>query len=392
MIEQIFGGAYRGRRVLVTGHTGFKGSWLSLWLARLGAEVHGYALQAPTEPALFNEADVEGCLASHCVGDVRDSAALAARIRAIEPEVVFHLAAQPLVRRSYSEPRETYDVNVMGTVNLLEAVRAAESVRVCQVVTSDKCYENREWVYAYRESDPMGGYDPYSSSKGCAELVTAAYRRSFFSQRLGDEAPVSLSTVRAGNVIGGGDWAEDRIIPDCIRALEIGKTIPVRNPDAVRPWQHVLEPLSGYLHLAASQSHKPVVFADAWNFGPDGAGNLPVRELVELLVTQWGSGASWEDLSPAVSDAARDRLHEATFLKLDITKSQSLLGWRPVLSVPGAIQLTVEWYRTRGEQTRSSRVRDLCLQQIEDYVELAARSGQIWAGAGTAPEVGYARC
>src|SRR5689334_23649646 len=242
---------YNRKRILLTGHTGFKGSWLALILAELGAEVHGYALAPDTTPNLFTEATVASRLASHHVADIRDLDALSKVARDVQPEIVFHLAAQPIVLRSYREPRETYEINVMGTVNLLEAVRSAHSVRVCQVVTSDKCYENREWVYPYREVDPMGGADPYSNSKGCAELVVAAYRKSFFPPT--SHGGASLSSARAGNVIGGGDWAEARIIPDCIRALERNEPIPVREPDAVRPWQHVLEPLAGYLQLAAAQ-------------------------------------------------------------------------------------------------------------------------------------------
>jgi CDP-glucose 4,6-dehydratase len=366
--------AYRGRRVFVTGHTGFKGAWLSLWLAELGAEVHGYALNPPTTPSLFDEARVAERLASHRVADVRDAAAVAAAVREVRPEVVLHLAAQPLVRRSYREPRETFDTNVMGTVNVLEAVRATPGVRACQVVTSDKCYENRGWAYAYRENDPMGGADPYSASKGCAELVVAAYRRSFLPPG-GDKGAgtdkggggPSLASVRAGNVIGGGDWAEDRIIPDSVRALAAGEAVPVRNPRAVRPWQHVLEPLGGYLLLAARQWADPAdpTWADGWNFGPPAAGGVPVRDVVNLAVETWGSG-TWVDRS----DPAQP--HEAHTLKLDVTKACTLLGWRPVLSVREAVAETVGWYRRRAAAGAAFDARGECLAQIHSYASRAA--------------------
>ncbi|MGI9179348.1 MAG: CDP-glucose 4,6-dehydratase [Longimicrobiaceae bacterium] len=367
MIEHGFGGVFQGRRVFLTGHTGFKGSWLALWLAELGAEVHGYALAPPTQPSLFAEAGIESRLASHRIADVRDAPALARALREIQPELVFHLAAQPLVRYSYAEPRETYEANVMGTVNLLEAVRGVDTVRVCQVVTTDKCYENREWVYAYRENDALGGYDPYSSSKACAELVVSAYRRSFFPP----EHRVSLASARAGNVIGGGDWALDRIIPDCIRALEAERSIPVRNPQAVRPWQHVLEPLSGYLLLAARQWEEPARFADAWNFGPTAAGHLTVRELLELLLAEWGEG-EWE-----TPDTERAAPHEAGFLKLDITKANSLLGWYPVYDAAEAVRASVEWYRERYDS--GAAVAEMCVRQIEAYSECARQAGLPWA-------------
>jgi len=374
MTDFHFGGVFSGKRVLVTGHTGFKGSWLALWLSRLGAEVHGYALPPTGERSLFRDAGVESCLASQRMADVRDTAALTTAVREIRPDFVFHLAAQSLVRPSYQEPRDTYDVNVMGTVNLLEAVRATDSVRVCQVVTSDKCYENREWVYAYRENDPMGGHDPYSSSKACAELVVSAYRSSFFpaSQQGGP----SLSSVRAGNVIGGGDWAVDRIIPDCVRALEAGVTIPVRNPDAIRPWQHVLEPLSGYLYLAAEQWSRPEEFGEAWNFGPTGAGNVAVREIVALSVRAWGGG-EWRSPDATAGGPAEPAPHEARFLKLDITKTQNLLGWRPVFAVEDAVAATISWYRERGGSASSNRA--LCVDQINQYAARAAELKLGWA-------------
>jgi CDP-glucose 4,6-dehydratase len=345
---------YRGKRVLVTGHTGFKGSWLALMLRELGAEVHGYALQPPTQPNLFDDAKVEPALASHHLADIRDHERLAKTLREVKPEFVFHLAAQPIVLQSYQNPRETYEVNVMGTINLLEAVRGAGSVRVCQIITSDKCYDNREWVFPYREVDPMGGSDPYSNSKGCAELVVASYRKSFFPVGQIAEHGVSLASVRAGNVIGGGDWAESRIIPDCIRALQKGEPIEVRDPDAVRPWQHVLEPLSGYLQLAAGQWREPAKFAEAWNFGPALESQVPVRRVVERVIAEWGTG-SWKSTQPG------GPRKESFMLKLDITKATSLLGWWPKLTFDEAIAWTVKGYR---EQTSAG---DTCLAQIREY-------------------------
>lgn len=371
-----FGDCFRGRSVFLTGHTGFKGAWLSLWLSELGARVHGYSLAPPTNPSLFDEAGVAERLASHSVADVRDGAALAGALFAAKPDFVFHMAAQSLVRRSYREPAETYATNVMGTVNLLEAVRAAGGVRVCQVITSDKCYHNREWVWPYREDDPMGGADPYSSSKGCAELVAAAFRHSFFPpDRIGSHG-VSLATARAGNVIGGGDWAEDRIVPDCIRALSTGHAVAVRSPHAIRPWQHVLEPLSGYLSLAARQWAEPEFAAQAWNFGPAAAGHVPVQVLVESVVRAWGRG-SWTDAS---GGASADRLHEARFLKLDITKAMSLLDWRPVYSVDEAVAATVAWYRAHAEGRRGAALRSLCLADIQAYTVRAEAMCLPWAG------------
>lgn len=354
---------FRGRRVFVTGHTGFKGSWLSLWLADLGAEVHGYALSPDTTPSLFEEAGVAERLASHTIADVRDFAALTAAVGRVKPEIVFHLAAQPIVRRSYREPRETWEINVLGTVNLMEAVRATPSVRVCQVITSDKCYENAGQVCAFRETDPMGGHDPYSASKGAAEIAVAAWRRSYFAPAGGP----SLASVRAGNVIGGGDWAEDRLIPDCVRALSRGAAIPVRNPFAVRPWQHVLDPLSGYLTLAGRQWDDPATFADGFNFGPLPSGNLNVGRVADLVVAEWGQGR-WE----RVGDQARDALHEAEFLKLDITKASTLLDWSPVFDAEEAIAATVSWYRRRHEAGARFDARACCREQIANYTR---RSG-----------------
>lgn len=374
VMRSCFDGVFHGRRVLLTGHTGFKGGWLALWLAELGAEVHGYALAPATDPSLFDAASVRGVLASHHIADVRDHMALQQCIQQVQPEIVFHLAAQPLVRLSYREPRETYETNVMGTVNVLEAVRRCDSVRVCQVITSDKCYENHEWVYAYRENDPMGGFDPYSNSKGCTELVVSAYRQSFFHPDRINEHGVSLASSRAGNVIGGGDWAEDRIIPDCVRALSTGETIQVRNPHAIRPWQHVLEPLSGYLWLAARQWQQPGRFEAGWNFGPTGAGNVDVRRIVELAVEAWGDG-NWQ-----APEAPHDHLHEANFLKLDITKASSLLAWEPVCVVSQAVEDTMAWYKAFHDATADMSA--FTLRQIHEYTNRAGKLELAWAGLG----------
>jgi CDP-glucose 4,6-dehydratase len=362
--------AFAGRPVLVTGHTGFKGAWLCLWLRELGAEVHGFSLPPPTAPSLYADARLGELLASEALADVRDAAAVEGVVRRARPEVVFHLAAQPLVRRSYREPRATWETNVLGTVNVLEAVRTVPGVRVCQVITSDKCYENPSQVCAFRETDPMGGHDPYSASKGAAELAVAAWRRSFFPPDRVAEHGVSLSSARAGNVIGGGDWAEDRILPDCVRALARGEPVPVRNPAAVRPWQHVLEPLSGYLRLAARQLDEPRAFADGFNFGPPPAGNLTVGAVADLVVRHWGAGR-WEH-RPAGTAGPRDRLHEAAFLKLDITKATTLLDWRPLFTPEEAIAATVAWYRRRHSEDAAFDARAACRRQIADYQQRQA--------------------
>jgi CDP-glucose 4,6-dehydratase len=372
----MFKNFYRNKRVFVTGHTGFKGAWLSLWLAELGAHVYGYSLEPPTQPSLFEEADVGACLVTHQIADVLDFEMLAKAVHEAKPDIVFHLAAQALVRRSYREPRKTYETNVLGTVNILEAVRAVDSVRVCQIITSDKCYENREWIYPYRENEPMGGTDPYSSSKGCAELVVEAYRHSFFDPAKIDRHGVSLASARAGNVIGGGDWAEDRIIPDCIRALSRSETIPVRNPNAIRPWQHVLEPLSGYLQLAAAQWAEPCGFAQGWNFGPFTAGHLTVREVADEVIRNWGSG-EWQSVGESSTDATP--LHEATYLKLDITKATSLLRWRPSFTVQQAIAETVRWYRLRAMGAGHWDAQKECIEQILAYMARAVEQGLSWA-------------
>lgn len=357
----MFDGFYSGKKIFITGHTGFKGSWLCLWLHALGAKVAGYALAPPTEPNLFGLAKVEETLQSSHEADIRDLETLRQAIQAFGPEIVIHMAAQPLVRESYLDPVGTYAVNVMGTVHLLEAVRHTYGVRAVLNVTTDKCYENREWIWGYREDEAMGGYDPYSSSKACSELVTSAYRRSFFTT---EGEPLSgaasfpcVASARAGNVIGGGDWGLDRLVPDCMRALLTGAPIAIRNPGAIRPWQHVIEPLCGYLFLIKRLVEDGPRFASAWNFGPGENDAAPVERVVQSLCEKWGSpGAYTIDGGP--------HPHEAHHLKLDCSKSRTLLGWQPRWGLQQAIHATVEW--TRAYQ-RGADMKDLCLQQIEQY-------------------------
>jgi CDP-glucose 4,6-dehydratase len=325
------------KRVFITGHTGFKGAWTCLLLSDLGAVVRGYALDAPTTPSLFELARVSARI-DHQIGDVGDSGLLASAIRDFSPDIIIHMAAQSLVRSSYDDPVETYRTNVMGTVNLLDAIRKATSVRAVIVVTSDKCYDNREWPWGYREVDALGGDDPYSSSKGCVELVTNAFRRSYFPARLCETHGVAISSVRAGNVIGGGDWARDRLIPDAMRAFIAKKPLNVRYPAAVRPWQHVLDPIAGYLLLAQRMFEAPSCFAEAWNFGPAGDAAHSVGEIATLLARLWGDGVTW-------SHQETSHPHEASFLKLDCSKAEVRLRWRPVLSFEDAVRLTVDWYR-----------------------------------------------
>ena len=328
---------FTGKRILVTGHTGFKGSWLTLWLIKLGAEVIGYSLEPPTKPSLFEILNLEEKII-HIIGDIRDEEKLKKVLKKYKPEIIFHLAAQPLVRVSYKEPKLTYETNVMGTLNLLEAVRETQSVRVVIVVTSDKCYENKEWVYGYRESDPLGGYDPYSSSKACVELLISSYRNSFFNpENYGKTHQVALATVRAGNVIGGGDWQVDRLIPDCVKALSKGETIKIRNSNAIRPWQHVLEPLSGYLLLAQKMWKEPTKYCEAWNFGPFEKDLATVREVVEKVISLWGGGKYKIEKDT--------RFHEAGLLRLDISKAMMKLGWRPKWDLDTALERTVIWYK-----------------------------------------------
>lgn len=348
---------WRGRRVLITGHTGFKGAWLSEWLLALDAIPVGYALTPRTEPALFDQL----CLAdrmSHELGEIRDLDRLRAFARAADPEVVFHMAAQSLVRYSFNAPIETYAVNVLGTAHALEACRSLPRLRAVIVVTTDKCYENREWHWGYRESDRLGGYDPYSSSKACAELVTDSYRRSFFSDQGNGSR---IASARAGNVIGGGDWAADRLVPDVIRAFEAGKPVTIRYPDSIRPWQHVLEPLHGYLMLAEALSgesgHR---LAEAWNFGPDDCDAKPVRWLMDKLASLWPANPGWRVSSDK-------QPHEAGYLKLDCAKARARLGWQPVLGLEQASQLTVDWYQVHAKR---GDLRGITRRQIDDYTKL----------------------
>ncbi len=343
---------WQGKRVFLTGHTGFKGSWLSLWLQSLGADVTGFALPPPSQPSLFEAAGVAAGM-THVVGDIRDAAALAAALQAARPDIVIHMAAQALVRYSYSHPTETYATNVMGLVNLFEAVRATPGIRAVLNVTSDKCYENREWHWGYRENEPMGGFDPYSNSKACAELVTSAYRSSFFTPAQG----AALGSGRAGNVIGGGDWAEDRLIPDMVRAVAAGQPVKIRNPHAIRPWQHVLEPLSGYLTLAERLYTDGHAAAEPFNFGPDERDARPVQWIIERLCAQWGDGAAWQ-LDPAPQP------HEATYLKLDCSKARARLGWQARWPLGHTIDRIVAWHKAHAA---GADMRALTLAQIRDY-------------------------
>lgn len=351
--------AWKGRRVFLTGHTGFKGSWLALWLADRGALIRGYALEPPTDPNLFTVASVAGVL-DDVRGDIRDYPKLEAAMTAFAPEVVFHLAAQPLVRRSYAEPLVTYATNVMGTAHVLEAVRKTPTVRAVVCITTDKCYENREWAWSYREIDTLGGHDPYSSSKACAEVVCAAYRSSYFLPSRLELPPVGLATARAGNVIGGGDWAEDRLIPDLIRGFQSGQTVLIRRPNAVRPWQHVLDPLHGYVELAEKLLAGQMQCASAYNFGPGDEEPWPVEAIATKLTDLWGNGASWS------VDSHAD-LHESHFLQLDASKARAELDWRPRLRIERALEWTANWYR--GWQA-GSNMQEETMAQIARYAML----------------------
>jgi CDP-glucose 4,6-dehydratase len=350
---------WQGKRVLLTGHTGFKGSWLSLWLQSLGAHLVGYALAPPKSPSLFVVANVSEGMTS-ILGDIRDLAKLQAVFAEHRPEIVIHMAAQPLVRYSYQNPVETYATNVMGTVHLLEAVRNTPGVKAVVNITTDKCYENREWIWGYRENEPMGGFDPYSNSKGCAELVSAAYRSSFFNASNYAQHGVAAATVRAGNVIGGGDWAQDRLIPDILAAFEQGRKVDIRNPNAIRPWQHVMEPLRGYLTLAEQLFEHGPSFAEGWNFGPNDEDAKPVCWIVEQMAGLWGADAKWQ-----VDTGAHP--HEANYLKLDISKARSRLNWHPALRLNDALALIIDW--TRQHQAGTD-MRAVTLNQLQDYQDL----------------------
>ena len=371
----LFGGVYAGSRVFVTGHTGFKGAWLCEWLLDLGAEVTGFSLPPPTHPALFEQIGLRNRL-KHIEGDIRDAAGLTRALAEARPDFVFHLAAQSLVRESYRTPVETYQTNVMGTINLLEAARRLQKACAVVCVTTDKCYENREWVYGYREEDSLGGYDPYSSSKAAAEIAIAAWRRSFFKAH-----PVRVASARAGNVIGGGDWAADRIVPDCIRALQEKQGIPVRNKNATRPWQHVLEPLSGYLWLAALLSKPamghvtPEKLCSAFNFGPGHDANRSVAELVDEVLKHWPG--HWEDRGDPKA------MHEANLLQLAADKAAALLGWAPVWSFGEAVGQTVSWYRAAGGRASVDPLRQMTVGHIHQYSRDAGRRMIPWAAIGS---------
>lgn len=363
----MFSNTYSGRRVLITGHTGFKGSWLANWLLSLGAEVGGLSNAIPSEPSNFEVTGLERRVRHH-VGDVTDAARVASVMADFKPEIVFHLAAQALVRRSYRDPAGTFATNAMGSLNVLEAVRRTPSVRALLMITSDKCYRNVEWIWGYRENDMLGGDDPYSASKACAEIISHSYIKSFFQPA---EATAAVATARAGNVIGGGDWAEDRIVPDCVRSWSKGAVVRIRNPNATRPWQHVLEPLSGYLQLgAALWARHARVLGQAYNFGPDSTVNHPVSRLIEELGRYW-KGAKWEFDQPAVHQ------HEAMLLKLCCDKALADLSWRPTLSFDGTVRFTGEWY---GEyyNAKPASMFDLVEKQIAEYCREAARGGLAW--------------
>lgn len=343
---------WKGKKVFLTGHTGFKGSWLSLWLQNIGALVKGYSLDVNTQPSLFIEANIAKEMNSE-IGDIRDLGCLTKSMTDFNPEILIHMAAQPLVRLSYKEPVETYSTNVIGTVNVLEAARKCKDLKAIVCVTTDKCYENKEWEWGYRENEPMGGHDPYSSSKGCAELVISAYRRSFFNSK----ETASLASARAGNVIGGGDWSEDRLIPDILRAFEKSKPVVIRNPLSTRPWQHVLEPLSGYLVLAQELYLKGDEFAEGWNFGPKDEDCKSVNWILDEMVNNWGIGASW------VLDK-NNNPHEAGFLKLDCSKAQQKLKWEANWNLKYTINSIVNWYKI---WISGGDIKDQCLQEIESY-------------------------
>lgn len=347
---------WKDKRVFLTGHTGFKGTWLSLWLQSLGANLIGYSLAPPTNPSLFEVADVEKGMTS-VIGDIRDLGKLRKVFAEHKPEIVIHMAAQPLVRYSYENPVDTYSTNVMGTVHLLEAVRNTSGVKAVVNITTDKCYENREWVWGYRENERMGGYDPYSNSKGCAELVSSAYRSSFFNASSHAQHGVALATVRAGNVIGGGDWARDRLIPDILAAFEQGKLVNIRNPHAIRPWQHVLEPLRGYLTLAERLYEHGPSYAEGWNFGPNDEDAKSVGWIVEQMAELWGEGARWQ-----LDTGAHP--HEANYLKLDISQARGRLDWHPALRLSDALQLIIDWSKQRQA---GADMRQRTLSQIHSY-------------------------
>lgn len=352
----IFQDFYKGKKVLVTGHTGFKGSWLSIWLRELGAEVIGFSLEPATEKDNFVLADLSNKIID-VRGDIRDAKSVNAVLDKYQPDIVFHLAAQPIVRLSYEQPVETYQTNVMGTINVMEAFRHCKSAKVAVMITTDKCYENREQIWGYRENEPMGGYDPYSSSKGAAEIAISSWRRSFMNPEKYSQHGKAIASVRAGNVIGGGDWAKDRIIPDCIRALEGNLPIEIRNRTAVRPWQHVLEPLSGYMLLAQKMWNEPTKYCEGWNFGPNAESIATVWDIASLLINSYGKGSLKDASDP-------NAVHEANLLMLDISKARILLHWNPRLDLAQTAQLVADWYL----KYKTQNVYDLCVEQIKQYL------------------------
>lgn len=355
-MQGLFDNIYQNRRVFITGHTGFKGSWLCLLLHRLGADVYGYALEPPTDPSLYKEARIDELVTSE-IADIRDLPTLQSYMQKTAPEIVIHMAAQPLVRDSYTIPVETYAINVMGTVNLLESCRHTPSVKAILNVTTDKCYENKDWQWGYRENEPMGGYDPYSNSKACSELITSAYRNSYFNPAEYTKHEVALASARAGNVIGGGDWANDRLIPDFIRAISKGEKLRIRSPFATRPWQHVLEPLHGYLALAARLFSGEIGLAEAWNFGPNEEDSKSVEWIARTICELWGNGVSYEiDVHP--------QPHEANYLKLDCSKAKTALGWHPQWDIHKALNCTVDWNKQR---LQGLDTREITLKQINEY-------------------------
>lgn len=348
---------WQGKKVFLTGHTGFKGGWLSLWLASMGAKVTGYALAPNTTPNFFNVAKIDSCLEKSYIADIRDLEKLQKAMSDAQPKIVIHMAAQPLVRYSYMNPVETYATNVMGTVHVLESIRALDSVRAAVIVTTDKCYENKEWAWGYRENEPMGGYDPYSNSKGCAELVTSAYRQSYFSPEKYTKHQVGIASARAGNVIGGGDWSEDRLIPDAIKAFEANQPLMIRNPLATRPWQHVLEPLSGYLVLAQALYQDGSKFDGGWNFGPRDDDARSVQEVINLLINNWGANAVWQQ-------DKSEQPHEAHALKLDCSKARQYLNWVPKWTLEQTVENITQWQHA---YQRDINMQDVSLQQISQY-------------------------
>jgi CDP-glucose 4,6-dehydratase len=381
--EKVFENIYRDKVVLVTGHTGFKGAWLSIWLVKLGAHVVGYSLKPPTVPSLFESSGLANQLRD-IRGDIRDTEKITGVIRETRPDFIFHLAAAPLLLESYENPIETFDVNVMGTLSVLEAVRRLDWECSIVVVSTDKCYENREWEYGYRETDPLGGHDPYSASKAAMEIALGSFRESFFASSCEGNCGVRLASARAGNVVGGGDWAANRIVPDAMRALHSKKALIVRSPDAIRPWQHVLEPLSGYLALGSALCRDGGEdFATSWNFGPDTSRMYRVAELVDALISGWGSG-NW------ITNSSPNGHHEATMLRLSIDKASLRLGWRPVWSFEETVTRTVNWYSSYlADPEDQPATRDLCIADISAYESAACKKGIAWAQQAIGAAVGY---